>query len=99
MFDIKSYSLESGVYTFKGLFDEEETVLRKQIDKTSRKSGNEHFIFSQFFKLMQFSQSNSLSVLLLTFHPIKKTILNQYRFNLPSPLQDVITPPPDQLFM
>ena len=100
MFDVHSSSLEDGVYTFEGFFDDEETNLVKERTKTTEKSqeqnGEEHTLISQLFKWLDSS-----------YHPHESRIdlLNsdarKYRFYKTSSLiclpQKVPTPPPRQV--
>jgi hypothetical protein len=96
MFDIKSYTLEKGQYTFKGLYDEEETALNNYFEKSTDQKNERGFaILSAFFKI------------LLSIYPgdadealISKNFANEYSQlileHITSPFINIITPPPQQ---
>jgi hypothetical protein len=52
MFDIHSRSLVDGVYHFTGLYDEDETRLVKELQKTTGKSNEDNRLLTQFFKCL-----------------------------------------------
>ncbi len=53
MFDISTAKLEKGIYTFKGLYDEEETELVKQQQKPASQSTENMKLLSRLFKFLQ----------------------------------------------
>ncbi len=53
MFDIKSTHLQNGVYVFKGLYDERETALLKQLQKNQQNGSSENKLFVQLFQFLQ----------------------------------------------
>jgi hypothetical protein len=53
MFDIHSRSFENGIYTFTGLYDEQETLLVKQHMDATGKNLEENKILAQLFKCLQ----------------------------------------------
>jgi len=53
MFDISTVKLEKGIYTFKGLYDEEETKLVKQQQKPVSQSTENMKLLSRLFKFLQ----------------------------------------------
>lgn len=53
MFDISSLKLENGLYTFTGLYDEEETILVKQRNQHSQKGREENKTLSLLFLCFQ----------------------------------------------
>ncbi len=53
MFDISTVRLEKGIYTFTGLYDDEETELRKQQRNPVSQSTENMYILSQAFKFLQ----------------------------------------------
>jgi hypothetical protein len=53
MFDIHSRSLENGIYTFTGLYDEQETLLVKQHEDATGKNLDENKMLAQLFKCLQ----------------------------------------------
>ncbi len=52
MFDIKFTHLQNGVYVFKGLYDEKETVLLTQLEKNQQKSTGENKQLVQLFQFL-----------------------------------------------
>lgn len=52
MFDIHSKKLENGIYTFTGLYDEDETLLIKKQQQTSEKSQHQTKLLTQLFKCL-----------------------------------------------
>jgi hypothetical protein len=92
MFDIHTKKLEKGIYTFTGLFDNDETVLVEQERKAAGKNNEQNKLLVQFFKCLpgyceqyteitcpssQYDRYNTL---------ISPTALNQFR--------EILTPPP-----
>ena len=54
MFDVKSYSVENGHYLLKGVFDDDETILIKQIETSTRQNNeSDNCLFVQLFQLFQ----------------------------------------------
>jgi len=92
MFDIQTKKLENGIYTFTGLYDEEETNLVKKHKDTTEKNNEENQLLSSLFQLLQSAfiedEANSLNTDLITeYRPL---ILH----NMPSPFINILTPPP-----
>lgn len=92
MFDIHSKKLEKGIYTFTGLYDEEETILVKKHKDTTEKNNEESQLLSSLFQLFQSAfienETNSLITNLITeYRPL---ILQ----NISSPFKAILTPPP-----
>jgi hypothetical protein len=52
MFDIQRKKLENGVYTFTGLYDEEETLLVEKERKAAGESDEQNKLLSQLFKTL-----------------------------------------------
>jgi hypothetical protein len=50
MFDIHSKKLENGIYTFTGLYDDDETELVMQQQDTTEKDKQQNKLLTQFFK-------------------------------------------------
>lgn len=65
LFDVKSYRLENGIYTFRGLFDEDETLIVKQVRKQDQQQNtNNTRLLGQLFKLLNtvyYEQGDNLS--------------------------------------
>lgn len=92
MFDIKTKKLESGTYTFTGLYDDAETKL-KEIEKNTSGNNKEHNILlaKLFSHLPVFcSQQDEL------YHTLKPSIVfNSVEIkNIRSPFREIIIPPP-----
>jgi hypothetical protein len=92
MFDIHSKKLENGIYTFTGLYDDDETELVMHQQGTTEKDKQQNKLLAQFFK--------SLPVFWiqydLTFNPSLKSycymVLGSQ--NIVEPFQKIPTPPP-----
>lgn len=95
MFDVQSTKLENGVYTFTGLYDEEETRLVENERKASGMNREQNQLRAQLLKLLPvffIEQAEATYVARLT------TKFNY--FILPSavnPFHEIITPPPRHL--
>lgn len=95
MFDIHTKKLENGVYTFTGLYDEEETNLVKKHKDTTEKNNEENQLISSLFQLLQSSfietETNSpvIGILISEYSPL---ILQHISF----PFKNILTPPPQQ---
>jgi hypothetical protein len=92
MFDIDSKKLENGIYTFTGLYDDDETELIKQQQGTTEKDKQQNKLLAQFFKnLPVFCNQYDLS-----FNPSLKSysymVLGSQ--NIVEPFQKIPTPPP-----
>ena len=93
MFDIHTKKLESGLYTFTGLYDEQETNLVKKLKDTTEKNNEENQLLSSLFRLLQSAfiedEGNSL---------ITDRLKTEYRplilQNISSPFKAILTPPP-----
>ena len=55
MFDIKSFHINEGVYVFKGLYDDEETALREQLQKEQETNSTNSKQLTRLFQLLQSS--------------------------------------------
>ncbi|MBL7746484.1 MAG: hypothetical protein JNM19_03605 [Chitinophagaceae bacterium] len=94
MFDIKSSLLENGDYIFTGLYDEEETLLVKQMQtnqQEEKRTGNK--LLAQLFQLLQTPCDSQP----LEATPELVDILSQNdnkKYDLSSSFLDIITPPP-----
>ena len=94
LFDIKSTDKEKGMTTFHGLFDEEETMLKKNFTNDWKKNlSKQNQLLVQIFKCLSsiyFNPPADISVLSdsqnnLSFFPSPK-LLTQFRM--------ILTPPP-----
>lgn len=94
LFDIHSLTLADGVYIFTGLFDDEETELRKLFGKASGMGCEENKLLTQFLNWIQFSYNKSDDNELCFHFRLNQPVLFVPAF-LINPLKKVITPPPD----
>ncbi len=53
MFDIRSTHLQNGLYVFRGLYDNDETSLLKQLQKDQQNSTSENKLLIQLFQFLQ----------------------------------------------
>ena len=53
MFDIRTRKLENGLYTFTGMYDEDETLLVKKQVETNNKQQPENDLAAQLFKCLK----------------------------------------------
>ncbi len=93
MFDIQTKKLKNGIYTFTGLYDEEETNLVKKYKETTEKNNEDGQLLSSLFELLEstFIQDDANSL-------ITDPIITEYRplilHNMSSPFINILTPPP-----
>jgi len=93
MFDIQTKKLENGIYTFTGLYDEEETNLVKKYKETTEKNNEENQLLSSLFELLEsgFIEDKVNS-------PNIDSIITEYRplilQHISSPFINILTPPP-----
>jgi len=93
MFDIKTFSYKGNNYDFTGLFDDEESILMKQMEENENSSRDNKKI-AQLIQLLQIvykdlNDINDISVLSLN----NKFILDKEN-TLPLRFIPIITPPP-----
>jgi hypothetical protein len=96
MFDIHSKKLENGIYTFTGLYDEEETLLVKKERNVTEKNEEENKILTLVFKCLQdffYDHSNEIYDISDPRHSYVSLISSR----LISPFMEIFTPPP-QMF-
>jgi len=93
MFDIHAKKLENGIYTFTGLYDEEETNLVKKHKDTTEKNNEENRLLSSLFQLLQSSFLDNEASSLITDLPITEycPLILQH---MSSPFMNILTPPP-----
>ena len=96
MFDVKSFRLQNGIYTFKGLFDEEETRLMLQLDESTGKNKEENKQLSQFFEWVPMPERNNENLVRFFRNNIRVFPSLQAAF-FEQLLRAVLTPPPDFL--
>ncbi|MEQ1676705.1 MAG: hypothetical protein ABL876_08395 [Chitinophagaceae bacterium] len=94
MFDIKSYELRDGYYTFTGLYDDDETLLLQQLrdsQQKEKKTGNKYLV--QLFQLLQ-TPCESLQPYIISSSPDGMLQYYSDRSRLPSLYSTILTPPP-----
>lgn len=92
MFDIQTKKLENGIYTFVGLYDEEETLLVEQERKEAGKSGEQNKFLAQLFKYMPVFCDQQDDY----FNPLLKNHTYKYwlAVSTVSQFRKILTPPP-----
>ncbi len=98
MFDISSMKLENGLYTFTGLYDEEETRLVKQRNQHSQKGREENKTLSLLFLCFQqliFDDAQAGNCLPAILQQ-KKTTFSEKEIKVAYP---VLVPPPKSLLI
>ena len=96
MFDIHIKKLDNGIYTFTGLYDEQETNLVKNHKDTTEKNNEENQMLSSLFQLLHsaFIEDERIS-------PIRDLIITEYSplilQHISYPFKNILTPPPQQL--
>ena len=91
MFDIKSKKLENGVYTFTGLYDDEETELANAKQTADKKNNEEQKLLTTYFHWVwnSFQEKNfnpCINSIVLTEHFIlNETLVNQLYSKVPTP--------------
>ena len=94
LFDIKTSHSENGSTTFTGLYDYEETEIKKLLQENlDRNSRNDDQILAQLITSFQqlFFEENSLSISTIV---LPGTPNAEYNTRLPFPFTDISTPPP-----
>jgi hypothetical protein len=92
MFDIATKKLENGIYTFTGLYDEEETKLVEKERKTTGNHEEQNKLLAQLFKsLPNFCNQQDQTA----DHSLEHTNYRLYLSNNPvNPFREILTPPP-----
>lgn len=93
MFDIKSSSNENGIYTFTGLYDDDETRLVKQLQINQQENSAGNKVLAQLFQLLM-SPYDNLSLQLTFYKKIKTEFLLTATPRLSTQSISIITPPP-----
>ena len=94
LFDIKSSHSENGVTSFTGLYDYEETALKKQLkENLDRNDDKDSQLISQLITSLQqlFFEENATTARLLF---ITRSAFSYTTERLPYPYCDISTPPP-----
>lgn len=53
MFDIRSYKIQNGEYIFWGLYDDDESILLKQLQKNQQNNSRDDKLLVQFLQFLQ----------------------------------------------
>jgi len=94
MFDIKSFTIKNGQYSFTGLYDEEETALNNHFEKnTEQKNEREQEVLSTLFQLLQ-SVYPADPGETFVFENISRAYRPLILQHIPSPFINILTPPP-----
>ncbi|HET9747298.1 MAG TPA: hypothetical protein VFP97_16400 [Chitinophagaceae bacterium] len=91
LFDVKSFSEMNGRYTFKGIYDENETALNKQINYSFNERTNQ--LLTGVFQLL-FSAFSTNSPELTTVKTQSAISFPLILHHLAFPFLDIPTPPP-----
>lgn len=94
MFDIKSVESKDGITTFKGLFDNEETLLKKNLEENWKKTKtNQNQLFTQLFQTLQSIHFTSAGNIFSIF--INQSHIDSYSTpTILSQFLEIPTPPP-----
>lgn len=94
MFDIKSFELKDGYTIFKGLFDDDETILKQKLKKNSEKNQKSQTqLLTQLFQTLQNIYTTNIES--LSFRPDKQLhVAPLYSEKILSQFQEILTPPP-----
>ena len=94
MFDIRSFDYQKGVYTFSGLYDNDETVLMVQLQKDQQANSSNSKQLVQLFHLLQTLYSNSTADQVTIMSALSPEFPVLYPL-LPSQYISIFTPPPE----
>ncbi len=92
MFDIHSQKLENGIYTFTGLYDDDETELVSQQHNTREKDKLQNKLLADFLKCLPVFHTQTKEICSASFHRhcynllIPQSPVTQFR--------KILTPPP-----
>lgn len=93
MFDISSVKFENGIYTFTGLYDEEETYIVKREKEAKKKKKFDDTLLTQFFKCIQNSffsnNAETLEPICFSDHNSSLAIAGPV-----TQFKEILTPPP-----
>jgi len=94
LFDIEKSTRHNGITIFTGLFDEQETALKKQVkDNLQQNNGNDNKLLTQLitsFQQLFFEETNPCEVIFTNDSIITAALVKR----LPFPFSDIPTPPP-----
>jgi hypothetical protein len=94
LFDVKSYSLVNNVYIFKGLYDEDETLVVKALRQQNRQQNDkESRLLGQLFQLLKSVYSSQEDPCVLDERSCRN-LFSEKNYPLASLFKLVNTPPP-----
>lgn len=94
MFDIKFSEHKNGMTTFHGLYDDEETVLKKNFSEGWKKNMSEqNHLLAQFFQSLQAMYFEHIAEI-ETLSPKQQYIVSLFPSRLLSQFEVIPTPPP-----
>lgn len=92
MFDIHTKKLENGLYTFTGLYDEEETLLVEQERDATGKNNHQNQLLARLFKSLPVFYVPSGEILYPALpYAYSTSFISQ---NPVHPFREILTPPP-----
>ncbi len=92
MFDIHTKKLENGIYTFTGLYDDDETILVEKERNAAGKNNEQNKLLVQLFKcLPTFCNQHSETQNLLSKHDCYSPLISPIPI---SQFRKILTPPP-----
>lgn len=94
MFDIKSFTIKNGQYSFTGLYDDEETALNNNFEKNTEQQNERGYqVLSTLFQLLQ-SMYPGDPCETLAFENIPQVFRPLILQRISSPFKNILTPPP-----
>jgi hypothetical protein len=92
MFDIHTKKLENGIYTFTGLYDDDETELVEQERNAAGKNNEQNKLLAQLFKCLPgFCNQQTEIQDLLSQHDCYNSLTSPIPINQ---FREILTPPP-----
>lgn len=96
MFDVKSFSIENGLFKFTGLYDDEETALNEQMENNFNKNNkSSSLLISNLFQWLQSAYPGDNNEMLVIENQTK-LIPRLINTMLTSPFKAILTPPPQK---
>lgn len=98
MFDIRTKKLENGIYTFTGMYDEDETALVLKQNRATHTQKDENKLLAQLFQCLR-NLYNEPEQLTQSFNAIEITYGPLAFFKFPDYIPVIPTPPPQKSFV
>lgn len=97
MFDIHTKKLENGIYTFTGLYDEEETRLVEKERTAAGENNDQTKLLAQLFKCLPVfcTQNNDVADLACQYDSYNQIVSP----NVVSQFREILTPPPQVCYL